>query len=194
MRIRRLSLVRTLAVALLATTAATSATAATLPAAFQQYGIQPGPALFATEPELVWGLIASLYIGNVMLLVLNLPLAGLWVKLLAIPRPWLYGGILVFATMGAYTLNNNIVDVGILWVIGIVGFGMRSLDVPVAPAIVGLILGPLAEQHLRRALAISQGDATIFITHPIALGLLVAAVLVVALPVILRNRRRAPSA
>ncbi len=172
----------------------TSATAAIILAAFQQYGIQPGPALFATEPELVWGLIASLYIGNVMLLVLNLPLAGLWVKLLAIPRPWLYGGILVFATMGAYTLNNNIVDVGILWVIGIVGFGMRALDVPVAPAIVGLILGPLAEQHLRRALAISQGDATIFITHPIALGLLVAAVLVVALPVILRNRRRAPSA
>ena len=168
----------------------TSATAAIILAAFQQYGIQPGPALFDTEPELVWGLIASLYIGNVMLLVLNLPLAGVWVRLLAIPRPWLYGGILVFATMGAYTLNNNIVDVGILWAIGIAGFGMRALGVPVAPCIVGLILGPLAEQHLRRALAISQGDASVFVTQPIALGLLVTAFMVVALPPLLRARRR----
>jgi putative tricarboxylic transport membrane protein len=169
----------------------TSATAAILLAAFQQYGIQPGPALFDRDPALVWGLIASLYVGNVMLLVLNLPLAGVWVRLLAIPRPWLYAGILVFATMGAFTLNNNIVDVWALWIIGLAGFGMRALDVPVAPAIVGLILGPLAEQQFRRALAISQGDASVFVTHPIALGLLVIAVLVVALPPLLRARRAA---
>ena len=111
----------------------TSATAAIMLAAFQQYGLQPGPLLFDSNPELVWGLIASLYIGNVMLLVLNLPLVGVWVKLLAIPRPWLYAGILVFATLGAYTLNNNVVDLVILWVIGMLGFGMRVLDVPVAP-------------------------------------------------------------
>ena len=136
----------------------TSATAAIMLAAFQQYGLQPGPLLFESNPELVWGMIASLYIGNVLLLVLNLPLAPVWVKLLAIPRPWLYGGILVFATLGAYTLNGNVVDLVILWIIGLLGFGMRVLDVPVAPCVVGLILGPLAEQQFRRALAISQGD------------------------------------
>ena len=111
----------------------TSATAAIMLAAFQQYGLQPGPLLFDSNPDLVWGMIASLYIGNVLLLVLNLPMAGVWVKLLHIPRPWLYAGILVFATMGAYTLNNNVVDLMILWIIGILGFGMRVLDVPVAP-------------------------------------------------------------
>ena len=88
----------------------TSATAAILLAAFQQYGLQPGPLLFESNPDLVWGLIASLYIGNVLLLVLNLPLVGMWVRLLQIPGPWLYAGILVFATLGAYTLNNNVFD------------------------------------------------------------------------------------
>lgn len=166
----------------------TSATAAIMLAAFQQYGIQPGPTLFDTQPELVWGLIASLYIGNVMLLVLNLPLVGLWVKVLAVPRPWLYAGILLFATMGAYTLNNNIVDVWLLWIIGIVGFGMRCFDVPVAPCIVGLILGPLAEQQFRRALTISQGDVSTFYTHPISLSLLVLSVVLVIAPIILRRR------
>ena len=148
----------------------TSATAAIMLAAFQQYGLQPGPMLFDTNPELVWGLIASLYIGNVMLLLLNLPMAGVWVQLLRIPRPWLYAGILVFSTLGAYTLNNNVVDLVILWTIGLLGFGMRVLDVPVAPCVVGLILGPLAEQQFRRALAISQGDPTVFFTHPISAG------------------------
>ncbi|KSV77431.1 tripartite tricarboxylate transporter TctA [Sinorhizobium sp. GL2] len=166
----------------------TSATAAIMLAAFQQYGIQPGPLLFDNNPELVWGLIASLYIGNVMLLLLNLPLAGVWVKLLAIPRPWLYSGILLFATMGAYTLNNNIVDVALLWIIGVIGFGMRVLNVPVAPCIVGLILGPLAEQQFRRALTISQGDASVFFTHPISLALIVIAVTLVLVPTLLRWR------
>ena len=150
----------------------------------------PGRLLFDSNPELVWGMIASLYIGNVLLLVLNLPMAGVWVKLLAIPRPWLYAGILVFATMGVYTLNNNIVDLVILWVIGILGFGMRVLDVPVAPCVVGLILGPLAEQQFRRALAISQGDASVFFTHPISLALLVTAVLLVIAPILLRRRQK----
>ena len=168
----------------------TSATAAIMLAAFQQYGLQPGPLLFDSNPELVWGMIASLYIGNVLLLILNLPMAGVWVKLLAIPRPWLYAGILVFATMGAYTLNNNVVDLVILWVIGILGFGMRVLDVPVAPCVVGLILGPLAEQQFRRALSISQGDASVFFTHPISLALLVIAALLVITPILMRRRQR----
>ncbi|MFS2042322.1 MULTISPECIES: tripartite tricarboxylate transporter permease [Rhizobium/Agrobacterium group] len=172
----------------------TSATAAIMLAAFQQYGIQPGPLLFDNNPELVWGLIASLYIGNVMLLLLNLPLVGVWVKLLRIPKPWLYSGILLFATMGAYTLNNNIVDVGILWVIGIIGFGMRVYDVPVAPCVVGLILGPLAEQQFRRALTISQGDVSVFFTQPISLALLVIALVLVVVPALMRlkaNRNQA---
>ncbi|MFO1036854.1 MAG: tripartite tricarboxylate transporter permease [Geminicoccaceae bacterium] len=169
----------------------TSATAAIMLAAFQQYGLQPGPLLFESSPDLVWGMIASLYIGNALLLILNLPLVGIWVKLLEIPRPWLYAGILVFATMGAYTLNNNVVDLVILWVIGLIGFAMRVLDVPVAPCIVGLILGPLAEQQFRRALSISQGDPSVFFTHPLSLGLLVVAALLVATPVILRRRNAA---
>jgi putative tricarboxylic transport membrane protein len=168
----------------------TSATAAIMLAAFQQYGLQPGPLLFDTNPDLVWGMMASLYIANVLLLVLNLPMAGIWVKLLEIPRPWLYGGILVFATMGAYTLNNNVVDLAILWIIGLIGFGMRVLDVPVAPAVVGLILGPLAEQQFRRALAISEGDPSVFFTHPISLVLLIIAALLVLVPLFLRRRQR----
>ena len=147
----------------------TSATAAIMLAAFQQYGLQPGPLLFDSNPTLVWGMIASLYIANVLLLVLNLPVAPVWAKLLHIPRPWLYAGILVFATMGAYTLNNNVVDLILLWIIGMIGFGMRVLDVPVAPAVVGLILGPLAEQQFRRALAISEGGPSVFLTQPISL-------------------------
>jgi putative tricarboxylic transport membrane protein len=168
----------------------TSATAAIMLAAFQQYGLQPGPLLFESNPELVWGMIASLYVGNVLLLLLNLPLVGMWVKLLAIPRPWLYAGILVFATLGAYTLNNNVVDLVILWLIGLVGLAMRTLDVPVAPCVVGLILGPLAEQQFRRALAISQGDASVFFTQPLSVALLVIAALLVIGPAILRRRAR----
>lgn len=164
----------------------TSATAAIMLTAFQQFGLQPGPTLFAKNPELVWGMLASLYIGNVFLLVLNLPLVGVWVRLLAIPKQWLYAGIIVFATLGAYTLNNNLVDLGILWLLGIVGFAMRVIDVPVAPAIVGLIIGPLMEQQFRRTLAISQGDPTVFLTHPIAASLLVIAALLVLAPAILR--------
>ncbi len=168
----------------------TSATAAIMLAAFQQYGLQPGPSLFDSKPDLVWGMIASLYVGNVLLLLLNLPLVGLWVKLLLIPRPWLYAGILVFSSLGAYTLNNNVVDLVILWVIGLVGFVMRVLNVPVAPCVVGLILGPLAEQQFRRALAISQGDATVFLTHPISAALLAIAALLVIGPLLVRRRQR----
>ncbi|WP_395540899.1 tripartite tricarboxylate transporter permease [Neotabrizicola sp. sgz301269] len=168
----------------------TSATAAIMLAALQQYGLQPGPKLFESNPQLVWGMIASLYIGNVMLLLLNLPLVGLWVKLLSIPRPWLYGGILVFASLGTYTLNNNVMDLVLLWVIGVIGCGMRFLDIPVAPCVVALILGPLAEQHFRRAMAISQGDPSVFFTHPLSLALLVIAALLLVMPLLLRARER----
>ncbi len=150
----------------------TSATAAIMLAAFQQFNLQPGPLIFVNNPELVWGLIASLYIGNLMLLLLNLPLAPLWARLLKIPAPFLYGGILVFATLGTYSLNNSVFDVGLMYLIGVLGYCMRLVDVPVAPAVIGMILGPMAEQQFRRALAISQGDPAIFYSRPISATLL----------------------
>jgi putative tricarboxylic transport membrane protein len=156
----------------------TSATAAILLAAFQNYGLQPGPLLFQTQAALVWGLIASMYIGNILLLILNLPLIGLWVRVLAIPQPLLYAGILVFATLGAYSLHQSVVDLVTLYVFGLLGFVMRRFGFPVAPAVIGLILGPLAESQFRRALAISQGDPTVFLTHPISATLLALAVVI----------------
>lgn len=155
----------------------TSATAAIMLAAFQQYGLQPGPLLFQTSRDLIWGLIASFYIGNLMLLVLNLPLIRLWVMLLEIPRPILYSGILVFATLGVWSLSNSVVDLITMYVIGVIGYAMRRLDFPIGPTILGVVLGPRIEQEFRRALAISQGDVTTFITRPISLAILILAVL-----------------
>ncbi|MGH2382602.1 MAG: tripartite tricarboxylate transporter permease [Candidatus Limnocylindria bacterium] len=160
----------------------TSATAAILLAAFQIYNLQPGPLLFTNSPELVWALIASLYVGNVMLLVLNLPLIPLWVKILAIPRPVLYSAILVFATLGVYSVANSLVDVIIMYVIGIIGFFMRRYDFPVGPMILGVILGPMMETQFRRALQLSQADLTVFLTRPISAALLLIAVAAVVLP------------
>ena len=168
----------------------TSATAAILLAAFQNYGIQPGPLLFQTQTGLVWGLIASLYVGNVLLLVLNLPLIGLWVKVLSIPKPQLYAGILVFATMGAFSLHQSVVDLVILYTFGVLGYGMRRCGFPVAPCVIGLILGPLAETQLRRALSISQGDWSVFFTHPISAAVLALTALLLLAPLVLRLMRR----
>jgi putative tricarboxylic transport membrane protein len=117
-----------------------------------------------------------LYVGNAMLLVLNLPLVGLWVKLLSIPRPWLYGGILVVASLGAFSVHRSAGDLLLMAAIGIVGFALRAIDAPIAPVMIGLILGPAAEQHLRRALSISQGDWSVFVTHPLSVGLLLVSV------------------
>ncbi|MGH2555001.1 MAG: tripartite tricarboxylate transporter permease, partial [Actinomycetota bacterium] len=166
----------------------TSSTAAILLVAFQIYNLQPGPLLFERAPDLVWALIASLYIGNVMLLVLNLPLVKIWVKLLEIPRELLYSLILVFATFGVYAISNSAADVMIMYVVGVIGFLMRRYDFPLAPLVLGLILGPLMEAQLRRALSISQGDLTIFVTRPLSLVLLLAAVAAAVLPLIGRVR------
>lgn len=167
----------------------TSATAAIMLAAFQQYNIAPGPLLFDTNPELVWGLIASLYIGNVMLLVLNLPLVGLWVQLLKVPRPLLYGGIVVLATMGAYALRQNWFDLLLLYIVGVMGFLMRRYDFPVVPLVVGLIVGPMAEKFFRRAMSINQGDLTVFLTHPISLIILIITVAILIIPAYLKRRQ-----
>ncbi|OFW39858.1 MAG: tripartite tricarboxylate transporter TctA [Acidobacteria bacterium RIFCSPLOWO2_12_FULL_67_14] len=159
-----------------------SATAAIMLAAFQQYGLQPGPLLFTSQPDLVWTLIASLFIGNVMLLVLNLPLAGVWARVMLVPRPLLFGGVLVLASLGAYTLNRSLLDLGLLYGVGAIGCLMRVHDFPLVPAVLGLILGPLSEQHFRRAMAISEGDVSIFVTRPLTASLLLAAAAVLVLP------------
>jgi putative tricarboxylic transport membrane protein len=168
----------------------TSATAAILLAAFQGYGIQPGPTLLTKESTLVWTLIASLFIGNLMLLVLNLPLVGIWVKLLKIPRPYLYAGILLFASLGSYAVNAAPLDLVILLIIGLLGFAMRRFGWPVAPAVIGLILGPVAETNLRRALAISGGDLTVLVDSWFSRIVLLAALLAIAGPPLLRLVRR----
>jgi putative tricarboxylic transport membrane protein len=168
----------------------TSATAAILLGAFQNYGLQPGPQLFQAQADLVWGLIASLYVGNVILLILNLPLIGIWVKVLSIPKDILYAAILVFATLGAYSLHQSWVDLLTLYVFGLLGFAMRRWDIPVGPAVIGLILGPLAETQFRRALSISQGDATVFFTQPISAGFLAVTAALVIVPWAVRRWRR----
>ncbi|MFE9693886.1 tripartite tricarboxylate transporter permease [Micromonospora sp. NPDC005806] len=136
----------------------TNATAAVMLAAFEQFGIQPGPLLFEQESTLVWTLIASLFIGNLLLLVLNLPLAPAWARLLRIPRPYLYAGIIFFASMGAYAVNAQSFDLFLLLILGLLGFGMRRFGLPILPLIVGIILGPRAELHGRRALQLSGGE------------------------------------
>ena len=165
-----------------------SNTTAVLLGAFQNYGIQPGPQLFSSSAALVWALIASLYIGNVMLLVLNLPLVGLWVKLLKVPRPQLYAGILVFATVGAYGMRQSAFDLVLLYAIGVLGLVMRRFSFPTAPVVVGMILGPLAEAQMRNALSIGEGSWLVFVQRPMSLAILLVVAAVLLLPRLLKNR------
>jgi len=160
----------------------TSNTTAILLGAFQNYGIQPGPQLFDKNGALVWALIASLYIGNVMLLILNLPLVGLWVKLLKLPKAPLYAGILIFATVGVYGMRQSAFDLVLLYGIGLIGVVMRRFDFPTAPVVVGMILGPLAEAQLRNAMSIGEGKWTVFIERPMSLALLIVVIAVLVLP------------
>ncbi len=155
-------------VPLLAIGLPTTATAAVILAAMQGYGIQPGPGLFDTEPELVWTLLASLFVANTLLLVLNLPLAPVWAKLLRTPRPYLYAGILFFASLGAYSVNFQAFDLLLLLVFGVLGLVMRRFGIPVLPLIIGVILGPSLEYQLSQALAISEGDVTTLLREPVA--------------------------
>ena len=167
-----------------------SATTAVMLVAFQMYGLQPGPSLLENNKELVWGLIASLYVANVLLVILNLPLVGLWVQLLKIPKGLLTGVILVFATVGAFSLQGSLGDVAIVWLLGIAAFFLRRYGFPVAPVLLGLVLGPLIEQELRRSLAMSSGDPTIFFTRPIAVTVLL--VVAASITVTLVSRLRKP--
>ncbi len=167
----------------------TSNTTAILLGAFQNYGIQPGPQLFEKNSALVWALIASLYIGNVMLLILNLPLIGLWVKLLKIPKSYLYAGILIFATVGVYGMRQSAFDLVLLYIIGLLGVVMRRYDFPTAPVVVGMILGPLAEAQMRNALSIGEGKWGVFIERPVSLTLIVIVVAVLVLPRLMKLRK-----
>jgi putative tricarboxylic transport membrane protein len=168
----------------------TSATAAIMLSAFEGYGIQTGPALFTQESGLVWTLIASLYVGNVILLILNLPLIGLWVRLLKIPPPWLYAGIIVISTAGVYGAGNSVFNVALLFAFGLLGFAMRRFGFPAAPLIVGLILAPMAEQSMRQALVISQGEWSTFVTRPISGTLMAIAALLLVAPPLWRRWRQ----
>jgi TctA family transporter len=157
-------------------------------------GIQPGPQVMTSNPQLFWGLIASMWVGNLMLIILNLPLIGIWIKLLTVPYRFLFPAIMVFCGIGLYTLNNNNFDVFMAAAFGIVGYFFYKLGCEPAPLLLGFILGPMMEENLRRALLLSRGDWTAFITRPLSAGLLLAAVLmivVVSLPSIKKKREEA---
>jgi putative tricarboxylic transport membrane protein len=160
----------------------TSATAAIMLAAFQIFNLQPGPELFEKNSELVWTLIASLYVANIMLLLLNLPLIQVWVKVLEVPRPLLYAGILVFGTLGVYSLSGSVTEVVVMYLIGVMGFFMRRYDFPIAPVILGVILGPLMETQARRALTASGDDFGVFFGRPLTVILLIVAVAAFIVP------------
>ncbi|MEV8251127.1 tripartite tricarboxylate transporter permease [Microbacterium sp. NPDC076768] len=172
--------------ALLALGLPISATAAIMLAAFRQYGLQPGPLLFERAPDLVWSLLASFFVAMVVLLILNLPFASLWAKLLLIPRPFLYAGITVFCGLGIYATSGSTFDLMLLLGIGIVGFLMRALEYPLAPLIIGMVLGPLAETSLRDAAMSANGDFTVLFQGPIVITLYLVLLLVLSLGV--RNR------
>lgn len=160
----------------------TTATAAVMLSALKGYGIQPGPQLLDAEPALVWGLLASLIIANALLLVINLPMAPLWAKLLRVPRPQLYAGILFFACLGAYTVNFQAFDLALLLVLGLLGLAMRRFALPVLPLIVAVILGPELEYQLTQALTLSEGDVSTLWGEPVAVAVYcVMAVLALAL-------------
>ena len=144
-------------------------------------GIQPGPSVMTEQPALFWGIIASMWIGNLMLLVLNLPLIGLWVKMISVPYHLLYPMILVFCCIGVFSLNNSGFDVYLMMFFGFLGYVFKKLDCEPAPMLLGFILGPMMEEFLRRALLLSKGDPTILVTRPISATMLVLSLVLLAL-------------
>ena len=158
------------------------------------HNIQPGPQVMTSNPELFWGLIASMWIGNLMLIVLNLPLIGIWIKLLTVPYRWLFPSIVLFCAIGVYSTNNNVFDIWMVAIFGVIGYGFIKLGVEPAPLLLGFILGPMMEENLRRALLLSRGDWSVLVTRPLSAGLLAAAALllvVVMLPAIKSKREEA---
>ena len=158
-------------------------------AAIMVHGVSPGPLLIQQQPALFWGFIASMYVGNVMLLILNLPLVGLFVNILRVPYPYLYPAILVFATLGVYAVNNSVVDVWIMLVTGVLGWILRKLDFETAPIVLGVVLAPMIELSLRQSLAMSDGHYGIFLQRPIAATLLAVGAVLVLLNLYTAARR-----
>lgn len=158
------------------------------------HNIQPGPQVMTSNPQLFWGLIASMWIGNAMLVILNLPLIGLWIKLLTVPYRWLFPSIVLFCAIGVYSTNNNTWDIWMVAVFGVIGYAFIKLGCEPAPLLLGFILGPMMEENLRRALLLSRGDWSVLVTRPLSAGLLAAAVLlvvIVALPAVKSKREEA---
>ena len=158
------------------------------------HNIQPGPQVMTGNPELFWGLIASMWIGNLMLIVLNLPLIGIWIKLLTIPYKWLFPAIVLFCAIGVYSTNNNVFDIWMVAIFGVIGYIFIKLGCEPAPLLLGFILGPMMEENLRRALLLSRGDWSVLVTRPISAGLLIAAallVVIVMLPAVKSKREEA---
>jgi len=157
-----------------------SATALML-AAMMVHNVQPGPLLMTNHPEIFWAVIASMFVGNVMLVVINVPMIGVWVSMLRIPAFILLPTILLMAVIGSYSLRNSMLDVSLLLVLGLLGYGLRKFDFQLAPMVVGVVLGPMIEKHFREGLFMSQGDVSVFWSSPIAIGIWVLVVLVMAI-------------
>jgi putative tricarboxylic transport membrane protein len=157
--------------------------------------MQPGPLLLKEHPSLFWGTVASMYVGNVMLLVLNLPLIPLWVKILKIPYPILFPLILIFCLIGAYTINNSITEIFIMIIFGFIGYLFKKFGYEPAPLLLALVIGPMMEQALHRSLLYSSGDPTIFFTRPISAALMLISCLLLVFPIVpwIRNKRDALS-
>ena len=153
-------------------------------------GIAPGPQVMSAKPDLFWGLIASMWIGNLLLVVLNLPLVGMWVQLLKIPYRWLFPSIIMFCAVGNYSINNSPMDLYLVAIMGIVGYILMKLECPPAPLILGFVLGPLMEENLRRALLISRGDPTVFFTRPISLSFMLLSAFVLIIMIVPQMRKK----
>ena len=158
------------------------------------HGIQPGPRVISSNPSLFWGVIVSMWVGNLMLVILNLPLIGIWVKLLSVPYRLLYPAILLFCCIGIYSVNNNTFDIGLTAFLGLLGYLFAKLECEPAPLILGFVLGPMMEENLRRGMLLSRGDPSVFFTRPLSLAFLLMAfamLIVIALPSIRRKREDA---
>jgi len=154
------------------------------------HGIVPGPQVMVKQPELFWGMIASMWLGNLMLIVINLPLVGVWVSLLRMPYRLLYPSIIVFCCIGIYSINNSPTDVVISAIFGLFGYWLVKHDFEPAPLVLAFVLGPLMEENLRRAMLIARGDATVFATRPISAGLLLVSLFLLVLAVLPMIRKR----
>ncbi len=167
-----------------------SATMALMLGALMIQGIQPGPQVMTQKPDLFWGLVASMWIGNLMLVVLNLPLVGIWVRLLKLPYRLLFPAIMAFSAIGIFSVNNSSFEIYLTAIFGVLGFVWMRLGFPVAPMLLGFVLGPMMEEYLRRAMLMSGGDPTVFVRRPISCGFIIATLAILILMVAPAVRRR----